>query len=60
MTTNEKGRAGWHQATLNTSNRTCDSTDLAARVKDFKVTLAPWGRKNVELADWLIHLEGTA
>ena len=61
MPTNEKGRAGWHQATLNTSNRTCNSTGLAARVKGFSVTLAsPRGRQNVELADWFILLGGTA
>ena len=58
MTRNTKGRAGWHQATLDTSERTHNSTGLAARVKGFIVSLALWGLLPVELADWLIHLGG--
>ena len=56
MTRNRKGRAGWHQATLDTSQRASNSTGLAARVKGFIVTLALWGWLPLELADWLIHL----
>ena len=58
MTTNRKGRAGWHQATLKTSKCTCNSTGPAARIKAAIVTLALWGLLPVSLADWLIHLGG--
>jgi len=54
MTTNRKGRAGWHQATPKTSS-TCNFTGLAARVKGFIVTLTLWGWLPVGLADWFIH-----
>jgi len=55
MTTNRKGRAGWHQATLKTSKHTRNFTGLVASVKGFIVTLALWGWLPVGLADWLIH-----
>ena len=55
MTTNRKGRAGWHQATLETSTHTRDFTGLVARIKGFVVTLALWGWLPVGLAEWLIH-----
>ncbi|MBT3046003.1 MAG: hypothetical protein KME53_03535 [Candidatus Thiodiazotropha sp. (ex Clathrolucina costata)] len=58
MTTNRKGRAGWHQATLKTSKHTCNFTGLVARVKGFIVTLALWGLLPVAVADWLINLGG--
>ena len=58
MTTNRKGRAGWHQATLKTSKRTCNFTGLAARIKAVIVTLALWGLLPVTVADWLINLGG--
>jgi len=58
MTTNRKGRAGWHQATPKTSKRTCNSNGLAARIKAVIVTLALWGWLPVWLADWLINLGG--
>jgi len=58
MTTNRKGRAGWHQATLKTSKHTCNSTGLAARIKGFIVALALWGLLPVVVADWLINLGG--
>lgn len=58
MTRNRKGRAGWHQATLETSKRTCNSTGLAARIKGVIVTLALWGLLPVAAADWLINLGG--
>ena len=55
MTTNIKGRSGWHQATLKTSKHTRNFTGPAARVKGFIVTLALWGWLPVSLADWLIQ-----
>jgi hypothetical protein len=58
MTTNRKGRAGWHQATLNTYKRTSKSTRLAARIKAVIVKLALWGLLPVTVADWLIHWGG--
>jgi hypothetical protein len=58
MTTNRKGRAGWHQATIKTSNRTCDFTGLATRIKGEIVILALWGLLPVAVADWLINLGG--
>ena len=58
MTTNRKGRTGWHQATLTTSKSTCTSTGLATRVKAVIVTLALWGLLPVTVADWLIHRGG--
>ena len=58
MTTNRKGRAGWHQATLNTSKRTSESTRLAARNKAVIVTLALCGLLPVTVADWLVHRGG--
>ena len=58
MTRNRKGRAGWHQATLKTSKITCNSNDLAPRIKAAIVTLALWGLLPVAVADWLIHLGG--
>jgi hypothetical protein len=58
MTRNRKGRAGWHQATLETSKHTCDSTGLAARIKAGIVVLALWGLLPVTVADWLIDRGG--
>ena len=58
MTTNRKGRAGWHQSTLNTSKRTSESTRLAARNKAVIVILALCGLLPVTVADWLIHRGG--
>ena len=58
MTRNRKGRAGWHQATLKTSKRTCNFTGLAARIKAATITLALWGLLPVAVADWLINLGG--
>lgn len=58
MTTNRKGRAGWHQATLSTSKRTCNFTGLAARIKAATVTLALWGLLPMAVADWLINPGG--
>jgi hypothetical protein len=55
MTTNRKGRAGWHQATLEIPKHTCNFTGLAARIKGVIVSLALWGLLPVTLADWLIH-----
>ncbi len=43
MNTNRKGRAGWHQATPNTSTSICNSTGLSDRVKGFIITLTLWG-----------------
>ena len=58
MTNNKKGRTGWHQATLKTSNHTHDFTDPAARIKAATATLAMWGLIPVTLADWLIQQGG--
>jgi len=58
MTTNRKGRAGWHHATLKTSKRTSNSTGLAARIKAVIVTLALWGLLPVAVADRLTHRGG--
>jgi hypothetical protein len=55
MTSNRKGRSGWHQATLKTSKSPSNFTGLIAHVKGFAVTLALWGWLPVGLADWLIH-----
>lgn len=59
MTTNRKGRTGWHQATPNTSIRTRNSTGLAAHIKVAIVTLAAWGWFPIGLAEWINHLGGT-
>ena len=58
MTRNRKGRAGWHQATLKTSQRASKSTGLAARIRSVIVSLALWGLLPVTVADWLIHRGG--
>lgn len=58
MTTNRKGRTGWHQATPNTSISTRNSTGLAARIKAAIITLAAWGWFPIGLAEWINHLEG--
>ena len=59
MTTNRKGRTGWHQlATLKTSKHKRNFTGLVTRVKGFIVTLALWGWLPVAVADWLINLGG--
>lgn len=58
MTTNRKGRAGWHQATPKTSKSNSNSTGLVARIKAAIITLALWGLLPVAVADWLIHLGG--
>jgi len=58
MASNRKGRAGWHQATLKTSKRTCNSTGLARRIKATIVTLTLWGLLPVTMADWVIHWGG--
>jgi len=55
MTTNRKGRAGCHQATLKTSECTRNPTRLTARSKGMIATLAVWGLLPVGLADRLIH-----
>jgi hypothetical protein len=55
MAANRKGRAGWHQATPKTSERTCNSTGLTARIKGFVVTLTLWAWLPVGLVDWLIQ-----
>ena len=59
MTTNRKGRAGWHQATPKTSKSTRNSTGVAARIKAVIVILALWGLLPVTVADWLINLGGS-
>lgn len=58
MTRNTKGRAGWHQTTLKTSNITRNSTGLASRIKAAIVTLALWGLLPVTVADWIIRRGG--
>lgn len=58
MTTNRKGRAGWHQATLRTSIHTSNCTDLAACIKAAIVTMTLWGLLPVAMADLLINLGG--
>lgn len=58
MTTNRKGRAGWHQATPKTAKSTSNSTGLAARIKGLIITLALWSLLPVAVADWLIKLGG--
>lgn len=58
MTTNRKGRAGWHQATPKTSKHTPNLTGLAARIKAAIVALALWGMLPVAVADWPINLGG--
>jgi len=55
MTSNRKGRVGWHQATLETSKRTSNFTGLAAPIKGVIVTLALWGLLPVAIADWINH-----
>jgi hypothetical protein len=58
MTTNRKGRAGWHQATPKNSKSNSNSTSLVARIKAVIVTLALWGLLPVTVADWFINLGG--
>jgi len=60
MTTNRKGRAGWHQAALKTSKHTCNFTGLTVHIKAVIVTLVLWGLVPMSVADWLIHLGRTA
>ena len=62
MTINRKGRAGWHQATSNTSNSTLNFTDLIRRMKAAIVTLPPWILIAAGLTLYLIphcHMGGT-
>jgi len=58
MTTNRKGRAGWHQATSKTSNSSCHSTGPGPRVKGCIVTLTLWGWLPAGPADRLTHRGG--
>ena len=58
MTTNQKGRAGGHQATPETSESTCNSTGIASRVKAAVVTLAVWGWFPLGLADRINRMGG--
>ena len=53
MSTNRKGRTGWHQATLKASKICCNFTDLVTQDKDFIVTLAFWGWLPPGLGNWL-------
>lgn len=53
VSANRKGRAGWHQATPNTSQSTCNSTGIVSRVKAAIVTLAVWGWVPLGLAEWI-------
>lgn len=58
MTTNKKGRADCHQATLKTSIQALNFTGLAARVKGCIVPLALWGLLHISVTIWLINLGG--
>ena len=59
MTKNRKGRADWHQATLNTYQYIRHSTILVTHIKAAIVTLALWGLLPIPLAEWLINwIEG--
>ncbi len=58
MTTNRKGRAGWHQATPKTSKSTWNFIGLYSRIKAVIVTSALWGLLPMAVADWLINLGG--
>ncbi len=53
MTTNRKGRTGWHQATLKTSKIKSNSTGLGARITGVIVTLALWGWLPLGVARWI-------
>lgn len=57
MITDRQGRAGWNQATPKTSESTCNSTDLAPRIKGFIFILDMCVWLRVGLADWHIHSE---
>ncbi len=58
MTRQTKVRTGWHQATPNTSESTCNSTGIASRIKAVIVTMALWGLIPVGMADWIIDQGG--
>lgn len=57
MKKTEKGRSGWHQATLQTSGKT-DSNLSQSRIKDLIILLALWGWVPLGLADWLVRRGG--
>lgn len=58
MTTKTKGRAGWHQATPNTSRSTCKFIGIMARMKAAIVTLALWGWFPLGLAERINRMGG--
>lgn len=58
MTTKTKGRAGCNQATPNTSQITCKSTGIMARMKAAIVTLALWGWFPIGLAQRINRMGG--
>jgi len=58
MTTNNKGRAGGHQATPKTSESTGNSTGIASRVKAAVMTLAVWGWFPIGLANRINRMGG--
>ena len=58
MTTDRKGRTGWHQATLKIYSYTFNSTGLAACIKATIVTLALRRLLPFAVADWIIQRGG--
>ena len=58
MTEKIKGRAGWHQATLKSSEISAKSTRLTSGFKAMVVTLALWGVLPVPAAEWIIRRGG--
>lgn len=58
MTIKTKGRAGWHQATPNTSKCALYFTVLVYCMKAISVTLALWGWFPMRLANWINNQGG--
>lgn len=58
MTRKTKGRAGWHQATPNTSKCAFYFTVITSRLKATIVTLALWGWFPMFLAKWISNRGG--
>ncbi|MFC1772648.1 hypothetical protein ACFL3A_04760 [Pseudomonadota bacterium] len=55
MARKTKGRAGWHQATPNTSKYICNSTGLASRIKEVVVILVLLNLLSLGFVARLIH-----
>lgn len=58
MTTNRKGRAGWHQATPTISESICNSTSPGTRTKVPILAFAACVLPLLVVANWLLYWGG--